>query len=273
MPRHPGVRPLLNRYVASTDQIGTRWPMTILQLVVASASVFNVIRFRLDNLLIERAVELDRLTVAALAAVAVFTAAALVLCWRVTVLSPPRAGLALLLVGLTALSGFVPGIMESRVLAAEQVARKVEQQHRDQAFARELLQWTADIDRRVAAAHPLEAEQAWAFLDCVSSAGYRDDGAVPPSAQALDLLRRALVSGLIDVNATVRGHRLKDPISRPLFLQFYKERVEPLRYALARQDWEIMRLLATNGADLSLSDTADLEKTVVPGPSRFVSLR
>jgi ArsR family transcriptional regulator, arsenate/arsenite/antimonite-responsive transcriptional repressor len=91
-----------------------------------------------------------------------------------------------------------------------------------------------DEERREENSAANGAEQAWAFLDCVTSAGYRDDGAVPPSAQALDLLRRALVSGLIDVNATVRGHRLKDPISRPLFLQFYKERVEPLRYALAR---------------------------------------
>jgi hypothetical protein len=254
-----------------------RWPLTILQLLAVWASLFNVICFRLDNLLLERAAELDRLTLATLAVAAALTAAVLVLCWRGTVLSLPRAGLAVLLVVLTALSGFVPGIIESHIRAAEHVARKAEQQDRDQAFARELLQWTTDIDRRVAAAHPLEPEQAWALLDCVTSAGYRDDGAAPPSAQALDLLRRALAARLIDVNATVPGHRLKDPTSRPLFLQFYKERVEPLRYALARQDWEIMRLLATNDADLSLPAAApliaDLEKTVVPGPSRFVSLR
>ncbi|MCP3466898.1 hypothetical protein [Bradyrhizobium sp. CCGUVB23] len=254
-----------------------RWLLTILQLLVALASAFNIIRFRLDNLLLERAAELDRLTLAGLAVAAVSTAAVLVLCWRVTALTPPRAGLGLVLIGLTALCGVVPGMIESRVRAVEQATRKAEQQQRDDAFARELFQWTADVDRRAAAAQPLEPAQAWAFLDCIATAGYRDEGANPPSSQALELLRRALAAGLIDVNAVVPGHHLNEPVARPLFLQFYAERIAPLRYALARQDWEIMRLLAAGGADLALPDAAplvaDLAKTVVPGPSRFVSLK
>ncbi|MCP3469488.1 hypothetical protein NLM33_03990 [Bradyrhizobium sp. CCGUVB1N3] len=254
-----------------------RWLIPLLQLLVASASVFNVIRFRLDNLLIERAAELDRLTLAGLAVTAVSTTAVLALCWRVTALTLPRAGLSLVLIGVTALSGVMPGIIESRVRAVEHATRIAEQQQRDDAFARELIQWTADVDRRAAAAQPLEPEQAWAFLDCIASAGYRYEGADPPSARAIELLRRALAAGLIDVNALVPGHHVKEPVARPLFLQFYKERVEPLRNALARQDWEIMRLLAAGGADLSLPDAAplaaDLAKTVVAGPSRFVSLK
>ncbi|MGV7213539.1 hypothetical protein [Bradyrhizobium sp. UFLA05-112] len=254
-----------------------RWLIPVVQLLVASASLFNVIRFRLDNLLIERGAEFDRLALAALAVVVVSTAAVLVLCWRATALTSPRAGLALLLVGLTAFSGFAPEIIESRVRATEHETRKAEQQQRDDAFARDLIQWTADVDRRAAQSQPLEPEQAWAFLDCIGSAGYRDEGANPPSAQALELLRRALAAGLIDVNAVVPGHHRKQPVARPLFLQFYKERVEPLRNALARQDWEIMRLLAAGGADLALPDAAplvvDLAKTMVAGPSRFVSLK
>lgn len=254
-----------------------RLPILVLQLLVASASVFNVIRFRLDNLLIERGAELDRLTLAGLAVAAMSTAAVLVLCWRVTALTPLRAGLALVLIGLTALSGVAPGMIETRVRAVEHATREAEQQQREDAFARELAQWTADIDRRAAAARPLEPEQAWSFVDCIASAGYRNDGANPPSAQALELLHRALAAGLIDVNAAVPGHRLKDPAPRPLFLQFYTERVAPVRNVLARQDWEIMRELAAGGADLALPDAAplvaDLAKTVVPGPSRFVSLK
>ncbi|WP_284270372.1 hypothetical protein [Bradyrhizobium iriomotense] len=252
-------------------------PILLLQLLVASASVFNVIRFRLDNLLIERGVELDRLTLAGLAVAAISTAAVLVLCWRVTALTPPRAGLALVLVGFTALSGVAPGMIESRVRAVEHATREAEQQQLDDAFARELVQWTADIDRRAAAVQPLQPEQAWSFVDCIASAGYRDDGANPPSAQALELLRKALAAGLIDVNAAVLGHRLKDTAPRPLFLQFYAERVAPVRNVLARQDWEIMRLLAAGGADLASPDAAplvaDLAKAVVAGPSRFVSLK
>ncbi|TPQ38919.1 hypothetical protein C2U70_07905 [Bradyrhizobium guangdongense] len=254
-----------------------RLPILVLQLLVASASVFNVIRFRLDNLLVERGAEFDRLALAGLAGAALSTAAVLVLCWRVTALSLPRAGLALVLIGLTALSGVAPGMIESRIRAGEHATREVEHQQREDAFARELAQWTAEIDRRTAMAQPLEPAQAWSFVDCIASAGYRDQGANPPSAQALELMRRALAAGLIDVNAAVQGRRPADRAPRPLFLQFYAERVAPVRNVLARQDWEIMRLLAAGGADLALPDAAplvaDLAKTVVPGPSRFVSLK
>lgn len=253
-----------------------RLPILVLQLLAASACVFNIIRFRLDNLLIERGAELDRLALAGLAVAAMSTAAVVVLCWRATALSWPRAGLALVLIGVTALSGVAPGMIESRARAVEHALREAEQQQREDAFARELAQWTADVDRRAAAAQPLEPAQAWSFVNCIASAGYRDHGDNPPSARALVLLQRALAAGLIDVNAAVRGLRLTDTAPRPLFLQFYAERVAPVRNVLARQDWEIMRMLA-GSANLSLPDAAplvaDLAKTVLPGPSRFVSLK
>jgi hypothetical protein len=77
----------------------------------------------------------------------------------------------------------------------------------------------------------------------------------------------------------VQGRRLSDTAPRPLFLQFYKESVEPFgrTSALAAQDWAIMQLLAAAGADLSQSDAtplvADLAKTGVPGAGRFIELR
>ena len=77
----------MNRYVVVVDQTGMRGLIPVLQLLVACASVFNVIRFRLDNLLIERTAELDRLILAGLAVAAMSTAAVLVLCWRVTALT------------------------------------------------------------------------------------------------------------------------------------------------------------------------------------------
>ncbi len=254
-----------------------RWFIPVLQLFVASASVSNIIRFRMDNLLLEAATALDYATLAALAAIIVLTAGVLVLCWRMTVLSLPHVGVAALLVGVTALSGFVPQVVETHRRAAEQAARQAEKQHWDEAFVRELLGWVDDVDKRAASAHRFASEQAWVFLDCISHAGYWNEGPAPFSVQALMLLRKALAAGLIDVNANVPGHSLKDMTPRPLFLQFYKERIEPLRYALSKQDWEIMRLLATNGADLSLPDAAplvaDLAKNPVPGPGRFIELK
>ncbi|WP_128967183.1 hypothetical protein [Bradyrhizobium guangdongense] len=257
-------------------QIAMRWPLPALQIVVAFASAFNVIRFRLDNLLLEGAAELDHLTLAALVTIAVLTAAVLALCWRVPAATTRGTTLALVLVALTALSGFVPQTVQKERRTAEHVASQAQAERREQTFAREMQGWADDIDKRIAGPHPLEPDQAWAFLDAVSSAGYRDDGPNPLSARALELLQKALAAELLDVNAEVPGHRLKDPTARSLFLQFYKERIEPLRYSLAKQDWEIMRLLATR-AELLQPDAAplvaDLKKTMVPGPSRFISLK
>ncbi|WGD55567.1 hypothetical protein QA641_17780 [Bradyrhizobium sp. CB1650] len=253
-----------------------RWLIPALQMVIAFASAFNVIRFRLDNLLIEGATELDRLTLSALVAIAVLTTAVLTLCWRVPAIMPRRAALALLMVALSSVCGFVPQTLQKQRRTEEYVASRAREEHRDNVLVSELRWWAEDIDKRIAASHPLEPDQAWALLDAVSSAGHRDDGPNSPSAQALELLQMAIAAGLIDVNADVPGHRLKDPIARPLFLQFYMERIEPLRYSLARQDWEIVRLLASS-AELSRPDAApllaDLKKTVVPGPSRFISLK
>lgn len=254
-----------------------RWSILVLQLLAAIASLVNIIGFRLDNLLRNGPIDLDRLTLAALAAVVLLTVEVLIICRRGAVLRPPRAAITVLLVALTAVSGFVPRQVDAYARAAEQEAREAERQQRYQAFTRELLEQTDEVEKRATQADAFDSDQAWAFLDALSSTTYWDDGAGPLSAQALELLRKALALKLIDVNGEVRGHRAKEPVARPLFLQFYKERIEPLRYSLTRQDWEIMRLLASADADLSLPDAAplvaDLAKTAVPGPPRFVTLK
>jgi 4-amino-4-deoxy-L-arabinose transferase-like glycosyltransferase len=253
-----------------------RWFITNMQLIAVLLSVANVVRFRLQNLMIERSAELDRLALLALAIAAAATVAGLFTCWRRGSLSRVRGLAAVLLMALTVAAGFMPDMVESRLLAADRSAGEAERLQRDQAFARELRDWTSEIDRRIANHAPLPPEQAWAFLDCVSTAGYRDEGDAPPSSRAIAVLQKALGAGLIDVNAGVPSHRAKDPEARPLALQFYRERIEPLRRVLARQDWEIMRLLAQNGADLSSPEAAplveDLGRRVVPGPSRYISL-
>jgi hypothetical protein len=253
-----------------------RWSILVLQLLVAFASLINIVGFRLDNLLRNGPVDLDRLTLAALAAVVILTSEVLILCRRKAVLTPWRVAIAVPLVLLTALSGFVPRSVDAYARAAEQAARDADQQQRYQAVARELRERADDVEQRASQARPFNPEQAWAFLDFTSSTVYFDEGSGPLSQQALELLRKALASRLIDVNAGVRGHRANDLIARPLFLQFYRERIAPLRNELVRQDWEIMRLLASAGADLTLPDAAplvaDLAKTAIPSPPRVIRL-
>jgi hypothetical protein len=251
----------------------------ILQLVTAIAAAMLAVSFRLQNLLSPNAAELDRLVVVALVAVVALSAGGVLLWRNGNVTGRSRAAISGLLIALTLLSGFAPGAVDLQRRAAVETVRQLEAQRREQAFARELREWTDQIDGNVATLRPLTTAQAWAFIDFVSRAGRYDDGAVPPSAQALALLRKALISGRIDVNAPVQGLRLSDTAPRPLFLQFYKEQVEPVRRAgaLAGQDWTIMQLLATSGANLSRPDAAplaaDLTRTVVPGAGRYVSLQ
>lgn len=251
--------------------------IVLLQFIVAAAGMFMLVRFRLDNLLLEQAAELDRLTVSALVVITVCTVWNVVLCRQATALSQRSAGPAVLLLAVTAVSGLLPEIVETRSRASAQIARESEQQQRYREVERELQAWAAELDRRTAQSRPLEAERAWELLDAVSTAGYWDQEPDPLSLRALAVLRKALTSRLMDVNAMVRGHRPKDETTRSLYLQFFKERVEPFYHALPRQDWEIMQLLAGAGADLARPDAAalvaDLAKTPQSGPSRFITLR
>lgn len=250
-----------------------------LQMVVAAAAAVGVVSFRLQHLLAPQSADLDRLVLAALVAIAAFSAGAVMLWRNRAAASPARIAMSGLLIALTLLSGVAPATVEARREAAVDTARQLEDQRREQAFARELHEWTDQIDGNVATIRPLTTAQAWAFVDFVSRAGHHDDGGDPASAQAMALLRKALIAGRIDVNAPMQGKRLSDTAPRPLFLQFYKEHVEPVRRgnALALQDWTIMQLLATSGANLSQPDAAplvtDLMRTVVPGAGRFVGLK
>ncbi len=249
------------------------------QLLVAAASVFNVVSFRLQELMAPQSAELDRLAAAALAAI-VLLSAGMIMLWRYGGASRGlSAGVSAVAIALTVLSGFAPRIVWAHRQAVAEAARLAEDRRLDEAFSIALRTWRTAIDDNAAAARPLTTERAWEFVNLVSRAGRYDDGTDPPGTQALALLRKALAADILDVNAPVQGRRLSDTAPRPLFLQFYKEQVETFGRgsALAAQDWAIMQLLAASGADLSSSDAAplvaDLAKTAVPGPGRFIELR
>jgi len=166
-----------------------RWSLLVLQVLVAAASAINVISFRLQNLAAPQSAELDRSAILALAAIAALSAVA-VLAWRFTRASRAlRAGIAVAAVLLTMAAGFVPRVVEAHRQAAVETARVLEDQRRDEAFAREMREWKDEVDDRAATLRPFETDQAWAFVNFVSGAGRRSNGPDAPSAQALTLLR------------------------------------------------------------------------------------
>ena len=256
-----------------------RWSLVVLQVLVAAASAINVISFRLQNLLAPQSAQLDRSAILALAAIVALSVVA-VLAWRFARASRAvRASIAVAALLLTMAAGFAPRVVEAHRQAAAQAAQTLEGQRREEAFSREMREWKDEVDGRAATLRPFETDQAWALVNFVSDAGRRSNGPDAPSAQALTLLRMALQAKIIDVNAPVQGARLSDVSPRPLFLQFYKEKIEPMRRAtaIAAQDWAIMQQLAAAGADLTLPDAAplvaDLAKTPAPGAGQFIGLR
>ena len=251
----------------------------VLQLLAAAASAFLVVWFRLQQLMAPQSAELDHLAEAALMAIVLLSLGMIVI---PRLAETPRAvsvAVSAAIVALTMASGFAPRLLWAHRQAAIEAARLDEARRRDEAFALALRTWAATIDDSATAARPLTAEQAWELVNLVSSAGHYDSGANAPAAQWLALLRRALVAKILDVNVAVQGLRPSHTAPRPLFLQFYKEQIEPVDRinALAAQDWAIMKLLAGNGADLSHPDAAplvaDLAKTEVPGAGRYIGLR
>src|SRR5262249_25439964 len=156
-----------------------------LQWVAAAVSLVNVVFFRLQELLAPQSAELDRLVTAALVAVAVLSIGAILISRYLRGSPALRSGIALGLIVLTVLAGFAPRLVGAHRQAAVAAQHAAEDQQRDEAFATELSTWRATI----AVQHPLAAEQSWAFVDFVSRASRYDDGADPPSAQALALLR------------------------------------------------------------------------------------
>ena len=251
----------------------------VLQLLAAAAGVFLVVSFRLQELLAPQSAELDRLAEVALAAIVLLSIGMIVILRFAPELRRLSIAVSVAILALTILTGVAPRLLWTHRRAAIEAARLDEARRRDEAFAQELRTWAATIDANAGSARRLTAEQAWALVNVVSVAGHYDDGANPFSSQALALLRKALAANIVDVNLGVQGKRASDAAPRPLFLQFYKEQIEPAGRVktLAAQDWTIMKLLAGNGADLARPDAAalvaDLAKTEVPGPGRFIGLR
>src|SRR5262245_29462081 len=128
--------------------------LLVLQLLVAGASVANVIFFRLGKMMSPRMSEIGAVIDGAIAAILLLTVAAGLACWRVA--WPPgtkKLVLAAILVS-TALAGFVPQIFAAHrdaVLAAE---RAEENRRYEETFAHELQRWATQVDVAAAAQRP-----------------------------------------------------------------------------------------------------------------------
>jgi len=245
-----------------------RIALIIVQVVVAVLSLANIVHYSLDNLL---ATNQPTTTInIAFAAILALTVAGMAVAWKVG--TPHATAPLLLFVVLTTAAGFAPRVVARYEAEAAARLRAQEDRRAAQGVQDDLGRWTAEIDARIAAQRALTGTEAWELLDVVRTAVRRDGG---PRATAL--LQRAIHGKVLDPNAPVQGKRPVDTAPRPLFLQFYKETVEPgLRvHALRATDWKLMQVLA-EGADLRNPEAAglatELGKTPKPGAGDFITL-
>jgi len=245
-----------------------RITLVVVQVVVAALSVANIVHYSLDNLL---STQQPTTTInAAVAAIFALTIAGIAVGWKAG--TPYAPALLLLCILVTTAAGFAPRVVARYEAEAALRLRAQEERRADQGLQDDLGRLSADVDARIAAQRTLTGAEAWALLDVVRTAVLRDRG---PEASAL--LQKAIGSKVLDPNTPVQGKRPVDIVARPLFLQFYKETVEPGQrvHALRASDWKLMQILA-EGADLRHPEAAalatELRKTPKPGVSGFITL-
>ena len=167
---------------------------------------------------------------------------------------------------LTLVAGFTPLVVDEvsrrQAIAAEQAERTA----RVAKFVAGLEARRQDIEARIAAQRPYSPQEAMDFLVYLKETNVSRQRGRNYSEDALEMLQRALEGKVIDPNGMVKGQRPTDTAPEPLFIHFYKERV--LRGSprwIETINWKAMKLLAQNGADLSLPAAAplaaDLRKT------------
>jgi hypothetical protein len=131
---------------------------------------------------------------------------------------------------------------------------------------------TRDVESRLAGRRPYAGQEALAFVNEVSYVDLRYLGLSDRSATMRALLKRAFEEKLLDPNVMVKGPRPVDVNPEPLFLHYYRADIRPYPTAqISIRNWETLKLLVANGADLTLDGARplaeDLQKPVVPESS------
>jgi hypothetical protein len=128
---------------------------------------------------------------------------------------------------------------------------------------------TRDVEARLAEKRPYTGADAQDALEFVHEVSYVDLsylGLPDRSDVMFELLKRALAAKLIDPNVMVKGARPVDVKPEPLFLQYYRTDIRPYPKARVRLlHWEVFKLLAASGADLSLAPGFPIAEDLAKG--------
>ena len=222
----------------------------------------------------------DRARLFALITIVLLTAAVVILEFKRRAV-PTTAFVAALV--LTLAAGAWPNYVynkEKRVAAERYEARKrVDDAAADAKALARVEARQRDVESRLAERRSYEGQDALQFVVEVSSVDLRYLGLPDRSETVRALLKRALEAKLLDPNVLVKGSRPVDVNPEPLFVHYYRADIRPYPTAqISVRNWETLKLLVANGADLTLEGAqplaADLKKSAVVEPSgRYMELR
>lgn len=249
---------------------------SLLALLVAVASLANIVSFRLENLL--RPNFTPTLTAAVIGSVVVVLVLAVVaaLAARLARALTRRVALVLALLLIVA-AGFVPRAVDLREQMAASAATQADNADVEMQFQGSLMDRTDDVEDRIAAGTPYSPADALALLEFAASADLSWRDLPDHTPEAFALVEQAIDGKVLDPNALVPGETADTP-PRTLTLAFYDKWIRPgSPAAIRKHDWDVLQILVSKGADLSSPAAADmradLAKTVVLGSGRFISLR
>jgi hypothetical protein len=238
----------------------------VLPLVAAAVSAFNLVAFWLENMMNPRLP--DEVTIAFVAAYAlvfVFVAIA------IAGLRHRRLWLLVVALVVVLAAGFLPRAVNSYV--AEQAAQRqqADDAESEMRFQSALLDFSDDVDDRIAAHKPFTGDEAMKLVEFAAGADLSYRGLMDHTPEAYDLVRQAIEGGVLDPNARTSG-------GRSVTLAFYDKTVAPTLRAVRVHDWEVLQILVTGGADVGQPEAAGLKaalgKTAVKDASgRFLSLQ
>jgi hypothetical protein len=246
----------------------------ILPLIVAGASLWNVVEFRLSNLLRPAWPEAVTLSLyGAVALIVVFLLLALTAARRGARLGWLRVVVAIVVM---AAAGFLPRAVDLRVADVQRTKSQEEGADFEMEFQSDYLDRSDDLEARIAAKKKYGAEEALDLIHFAVESDLSYRSLPDHTPEAFDLVRQALDAGMLDPNALATPPVADSP-PRTVTLAFYEAEILPNSpHTIERHDWDMLQLLIAHGADTSGPGAARLRKDLALTPSattgRYISL-
>jgi hypothetical protein len=243
----------------------------LLPLAAAAGSIFNLIHFKLSNLL-------DPSPDAMVNAVWWVALALIVGAAVVPIALRRNVWLLLLALVLIAGVGFAPRFAQIYVDDQKAAAELTEGAAVELEFQTAYLEQSDDLAARIEAKTPYTGEEALTLLEFAADADLSWRSLPDHTPEAFALIDDAIAGGILDPNALMTMARAADSPAVTVTLAFYEKRIRPTSpRTIEAHDWDVLQKLVAAGADTSMADAsslrADLARQVVRGPGRFIELR